>query len=177
MNKAWCLSERLDNNIKKMKVCMSEEAAYWYRYITTCTLLNCWDGTCAALNGCDKDGDLIFLTDNRILVENIRPTRTIFCIQRNAEKVEPTEDTQIRSNLASFGDDIGKTTNKVTAMYDVQSYYPKDSAEYETLEYRIQSGQLYQQNQETVPSRSNACRKTRLTGTSRVSPMRLTVEP
>lgn len=88
------------------------------------------------------------LTDNRILVENIRPTRTIFCIQRNAEKVAPTEETQIKSNLASFGDDIGKTTNKVTAMYDVQSYFPKGSAEYETLEYRIQSGQLYQQNQQ-----------------------------
>ena len=134
------------NNIKKMKVCTTDEAFHWYRYITTCTLLNCWDGTCAALNGCDKDGDLIFLTDNRILVDNIRPTRTIFCIQRNAEKVVPTEDTQVKSNLASFGDDIGKTTNKVTAMYDVQSYYPKGSVEYDTLEYRIQSGQLYQQN-------------------------------
>jgi len=86
------------------------------------------------------------LTDNEVLVDNIRPTRTIFCIQRNATKVEPTEEILIKSNLASFGDDIGKTTNKVTAMYDVQSLYEPGSREYETLEYRIMSGQLYQQN-------------------------------
>ena len=82
------------------------------------------------------------LTDNRILVENIRPTKTIFCVQRNAEKMIPTEDILIKSNLASFGDDIGKTTNKVTSMYDVQSLYEPGSREYETLEYRIMSGQL-----------------------------------
>lgn len=134
------------NNIKRMKICRGVEAAYWYRYIKTCTILNCWDSTCAALNGCDKDGDLLMITDNAVLVENIRPTRTIFCIQRNATKVVPTEDVLIASNLASFGDDIGKTTNKVTAMYDVQSGFEPGSAEYETLEYRIMSGQLYQQN-------------------------------
>lgn len=134
------------NNIRRMKICRSAEAAYWYRYIRTCTILNCWDSTCASLNGMDKDGDLVMLTNNRILVENIRPTRTIFCVQRNAEKVIPTEEVLIKSNLASFGDDIGKTTNKVTSMYDVQSLYEPGSIEYETLDYRIMSGQLYQQN-------------------------------
>ena len=134
------------NNIRKMKICRNEDTAYWYRYITTCTVLNAWDTTCASLNGMDKDGDLVMLTDNKILVENIRPTKTIMCVQRNAEKIVPTETTQIASNLASFGDDIGKTTNKVTSMYDVQSLYDQDSLEYRTLEYRIMSGQLYQQN-------------------------------
>ena len=86
------------------------------------------------------------LTDNSVLVDNIRPTKTIFCVQRNAEKVVPSEDTQVASNLASFGDDIGKTTNKVTAMYDVKSLFEPGSLEYDILEYRIMSGQLYQQN-------------------------------
>lgn len=134
------------NNIRRMKICRRDDAAYWYRYITTCTILNAWDTTCASLNGMDKDGDLVMLTDNSILVDNIRPTKTIFCVQRNAEKVVPSEDTQVASNLASFGDDIGKTTNKVTAMYDVQSMFEPGSLEYDTLEYRIMSGQLYQQN-------------------------------
>lgn len=86
------------------------------------------------------------LTSNHVLVDNIRPTKTIFCIQRNAEKVIITEDILVASNVSSFGDDIGKTTNKVTAMYDVQSLYEPGSEEYEILEYRIQSGQLFQQN-------------------------------
>lgn len=135
------------NNIRKLKICRDEDPMYWYQHIGTCTVLNAWDTTCASLNGMDKDGDLVMLTDNLVLVENIRPTKTIFCVQRNAEKITPTEETQVASNLASFGDDIGKTTNKVTSMYDVQSLFDRESREYETLEYRMMSGQLYQQNQ------------------------------
>jgi len=134
------------NNIKKRKVANSEEAKYWFRYIKTCTLLNAWDTCRAATNGADCDGDLYFLTDNKVMLESLPETKTIYCVQRNATKVIPTEEALIASNLASFGDDIGKTTNKVTAMYDVQSVYDVDSDEYKILEYRIMSGQNYQQN-------------------------------
>lgn len=68
------------------------------------------------------------------------------CVQRSASKTIPTEDDLIASNIAGFGDDIGRTTNFVTSMYDVMAGYTEDSIEYQTLEYRIQSGQLYQQN-------------------------------
>ena len=134
------------NNIQKRHVSSSEEAQYWFQYITTCTMLTPWDTCRAATNGADCDGDLYFLTDNPVMLNNLPESKTIMCIQRNATKVVPTEEVLIASNLASFGDDIGKTTNKVTAMYDVQSLYEPGSAEYDTLEYRIMSGQLYQQN-------------------------------
>lgn len=86
------------------------------------------------------------LTDNSVLVNNIRPEPTIFCVQRTAVKKVVTEDDLINSNIAGFGDDIGKITNRVTAMYDVQSQYDKESEEYKVLDYRIKCGQLYQQN-------------------------------
>lgn len=41
------------NNIKKMRVANTSEMAYWYQYITTCTLMNAWDTTTQALNGAD----------------------------------------------------------------------------------------------------------------------------
>lgn len=84
----------------------------------------------------------MFLTNNRVLVENIRPLPTIFCAQRTAQKIEVTEEDLVQSNIASFGDDIGKTTNWITSMYDVQSLFDKDSDEYKTLDFRIMSGQL-----------------------------------
>lgn len=93
-----------------------------------------------------KDGDLVFITDNHILVDNIRPTRTIFCIQRTAEKIDVGEEDLIRANIASFGDDIGRTTNWITSMFDVQAKYEVGSPEYEILDYRIKCGELYQQN-------------------------------
>lgn len=86
------------------------------------------------------------MTDNKILVENIRPTPTIFCVQRNAEKTDVSEDDLVRANIASFGDDIGKTTNWITSMFDVRAQYERGNKEYDTLSYRICCGQLYQQN-------------------------------
>ena len=41
------------NNIRRMQVANSEEMAYWYRYMTACTMMNAWDTTTQALNGAD----------------------------------------------------------------------------------------------------------------------------
>ena len=134
------------NNIRLMSIIHNETANYWYRYMSACTVFNSWDSAAHALNGMDKDGDLVLTTDNQVLVDNFRPSPTIMCAQRNADKVEIDEDLLIQSNINSFGDDIGKTTNWITTMFDVQSQYEPDSEEYKVLDYRIKCGQLYQQN-------------------------------
>ena len=134
------------NNIRRVRVCQSEAAMYWYRYNTTGTILNSWDTITAALNGCDFDGDLVMLTDNPVLVRNCRQLPTIMCIQRKAAKVVPTLEDTVRSNIAAFGDEIGKTTNWVTSMYEVQAGFRPGSEEYEMLDYRTKVGQLIQQN-------------------------------
>lgn len=134
------------NNIRLMRIANNDKVRHWYRYMRTCTIFNSWDTAAHALNGMDKDGDLVLLTDNKVLVNNYRPLPTIMCAQRNATKVEVTEEQLIQSNIDSFGDDIGKTTNWITTMFDVQSSFPIESKEYQTLEYRIMCGQLYQQN-------------------------------
>lgn len=134
------------NNIRLMKVSDNEDIRYWYRYMNACTVFNSWDTTVQALNGMDKDGDIVLLTDNKVLIENFRPLPTIMCVQRSADKVVVEEKDLIASNINSFGDDIGATTNRITSMFDVQSGFPPDSKEYKTLEYRIICGQLFQQN-------------------------------
>lgn len=134
------------NNIRLMKIANNDEVNHWYQYMTACTIFNSWDTAAHALNGMDKDGDLVLLTDNKVLVENYRPLPAIMCAQRNATKVEITEELLIQSNIDSFGDDIGKTTNWITTMFDVQSQYESESEEYKVLDYRIKCGQLYQQN-------------------------------
>ena len=134
------------NNIVRMKIANSEEMAHWYQYMDTVVLLNSWDTATAALNGCDKDGDLLFTTNNRVLVDNLKDLPALMCFQRKAEKTIPTDNILIQANIDSFGDDIGKVTNRVTSMYDVQSLYEPDSEEYKILEYRIMCGQQLQQN-------------------------------
>lgn len=134
------------NNIKLVRPVRASEAYYWYRYMNTCTIFNAWDTTTSALNGCDFDGDIVMLTDNRVLTEKHIETPTLMCAQRRASKCIPTDDDFIKSNIDSFGNDIGQTTNWITSMFEVQSHFPKDSKEYKTLAYRIMCGQLYQQN-------------------------------
>ena len=79
-------------------------------------------------------------------MENVRPTLTLVCAQKSAQKKVVTEADLIQSNIDGFGNEVGKVTNRVTSMYDVQARYEPGSAEYETLAYRIRCGQLYQQN-------------------------------
>lgn len=92
------------------------------------------------------DGDLVFLTDNRVLVEKHRPLPALMCVQRRAQKRISTDDDFIRSNIESFGNEIGQTTNWITSMFEVQSHFDHNSNEYGILEYRIKCSQQYQQN-------------------------------
>lgn len=134
------------NNIRLVSPVDRAEARHWYRYMTTCTIFNSWDTAASALNGCDFDGDLVMLTDNNVLVNKLVPLPALMCAQRKATKKIPTEDDFVRSNIESFGNEIGQTTNWITSMFEVKSRFEKGSREYETLDYRIRCGQLYQQN-------------------------------
>lgn len=134
------------NNIRLVHPHHSEEANYWFKYLHTSTVLNAWDTACQALNGCDFDGDLVMLTDNPVLVEKLVVSPAIMCVQRKAAKKLVTEEDVIQSNINSFGDDIGKTTNWITSMFEVRSHFDRDSEEYKMLDYRIKCGQLFQQN-------------------------------
>lgn len=86
------------------------------------------------------------LTDNNVLVNKLKPLPALMCAQRRADKSIPTEEDFIRSNIDSFGNEIGQTTNWITSMFDVQAGFSPESEEYKMLTYRIQCGQLYQQN-------------------------------
>lgn len=134
------------NNIRAVTPCRRADAAYWFRYMCSCTVLNAWDTITMALNGADFDGDSVMLTDNEVLLRRHRPLSALMCAQRRAEKRIPTTDDLIRSNIASFGNEIGQTTNWITSMFEVQARFEPGSEEHRALEYRIRCGQLYQQN-------------------------------
>lgn len=134
------------NNIRMVHPADNDAVRHWYRYLNTTTVFNSWDTATIALNGCDFDGDIVMLTDNNVLVNKMTPLPALMCIQRKAEKRVSVEADFIRSNIESFGNDIGQTTNWITSMFDIRSEYDPSSQEYKELSYRIRCGQLYQQN-------------------------------
>lgn len=66
-------------------------------------------------------------------------------MQRKASKIVPQEKDMVMANKLAFGDEIGSTTNRITAMIERQAMFNKDSGEYKELDYRIKCGQHYQQ--------------------------------
>lgn len=134
------------NNIRSVTVSDSDEARHWFRYIHSCTIFNAWDSAMAALNGMDFDGDIVMLTDNNVLVRKHRPLPALMCAQGAAAKIIPSEEDMIQSNIDSFGNDIGQTTNWITSMFEVQSHFDEDSEQFRTLDYRIRCGQQAQQD-------------------------------
>lgn len=134
------------NNVRSVRCADNNDIRYWFKYMRTCTAINAWDTMMPACNGMDFDGDLVMLTDNAVLVRNIRELPTLMCAQRKAGKIIPTEEDFVRANIKSFGNDIGAITNRATSMYEVLSHFSPDSEEYKTLLYRIQCCQLFQQD-------------------------------
>lgn len=86
------------------------------------------------------------LTDNPVLIRKHIPLPTLMCAQRKAAKRISIEEDFIRSNIESFGNEIGQTTNWITSMFEVRDKLERGSDEYRALSYRIDCGQLYQQN-------------------------------
>lgn len=135
------------NNIRMCNVNSSEECQYWYQYMDTIMIINGWDSFCMAENGEDWDSDLNFSTNNSVLKRRYKLLPAIECVQRNTSKVVVTEKEVLKTNKNGMGNQVGTITNYVTSMMEVQSHFEKDSKEYKELEYRIECGQLYQQNE------------------------------
>ena len=135
------------NNIRMCNINNSDECQYWYQYMNTIMIINGWDSFCMAENGEDWDSDLNFSTNNPVMKRRYRYLPAIECVQRNAEKIVVTEAAVKKTNKAGMGNQVGTITNYVTSMMEVQSHFEKDSPEYKELEYRIECGQLYQQNE------------------------------
>ena len=133
-------------NVCKLNIVDNEETQKWFKYITTCCMLNGWDTTAIRCNGADYDADTFFTTNNKVLLESFEYKPTLMCLQDSVEKKIPTEYDYIKSDINGFGDSIGSVTNKATNMISLREQFDIDSEEYKRLTYRISTMMNYQQN-------------------------------
>ena len=133
-------------NVCKLKITNTEELQKWFKYITTCCMLNGWDTTAIRCNGADYDADTFFTTNNKVLLDSFEYKTTLMCLQDSVPKKVPTEDDYIKSDINGFGDSIGSVTNKATNMISLREQFDPDSEEYKRLTYRISTMMNYQQN-------------------------------
>ena len=133
-------------NVCKLNIVNNEEAQKWFKYITTCCMLNGWDTTAIRCNGADYDADTFFTTNNKVLLDSFEYKTTLMCLQDSVPKKVPTEEDYIKSDINGFGDSIGSVTNKATNMISLREQFDPDSEEYKRLTYRISTMMNYQQN-------------------------------
>lgn len=134
-----------EHSIVRQNVCSSDDAKYWFQYMESIAIVNAWDTMPAALNGFDFDGDLLFTTDNEVLMRRQKNLPALRCIQHKAKKELITEESLIQSNLNGFGSQIGQITNRCTSMTSLMANYSEDDEEYKVLKYRTQCMQAVQQ--------------------------------
>ena len=133
-------------NVCKLNIVNNEETQKWFKYITTCCILNGWDTTAIRCNGADYDADTFFTTNNKVLLESFEYKPTLMCLQDSVPKKPPTEEDYIKSDINGFGDSIGSVTNKATNMISLREKFDPNSEEYKRLTYRISTMMNYQQN-------------------------------
>lgn len=135
-------------NTVKQQIKYSEKADYWFRYIKDCIVLNSWDTLRIAESGADCDGDILFTTNNKVLVEKHVKLPALDCQQRGAVKVkssEITEEMVAATNKRSFKSNVGTITNIGTSMLNLQSNFARESSEWNELQYRTICIQHFQQ--------------------------------
>ena len=133
-------------NVCKLKIIDNSETQKWFKYITTCCMLNGWDTTAIRCNGADYDADTFFTTNNKVLLDSFEYKTTLMCLQDSVPKKNPTEEDYVKSDINGFGDSIGSVTNKATNMISLREQFDPDSEEYKRLTYRISTMMNYQQN-------------------------------
>lgn len=147
VDKVLCYRAPMSNehSIVQQSICCNKEAQYWFQYMESIAIVNAWDTMPAALNGFDFDGDLLFTTDNEVLMRRQTNLPALRCIQHKAKKEIISEENLIQSNLNGFGSQIGQITNRCTSMTSLMANYTEDDEEYKVLKYRTQCMQAVQQ--------------------------------
>ena len=135
-------------NVVKQKIKYSDLSDYWFRYIKDCIILNSWDTLRIAESGADCDGDILFTTNNKVLVDRHKVLPALECEQRGAVKVKSKDITEVMkatTNKRNFKSNVGSITNIGTSMLNIQSNFEVGSKEWEELEHRTICIQHFQQ--------------------------------
>lgn len=131
------------NNIARMNLKNTEEMQKWYRYLGEMFILNGCDATCARMSGCDCDGDTVFSTDDKYIIKGAqREALPVVCLQKSASKQLCDEQSFIEADkILIKGDveDVGTVTNRATNIESYKANFPKDSKEWQELDYRVQA--------------------------------------
>ncbi|MCM3387311.1 RNA dependent RNA polymerase [Ureibacillus chungkukjangi] len=111
---------------------------HWYKYLKSGIIYNVWDVDTIRHSDSDWDGDIVFTTDNEIILNNIIPNLNVITYEKATAKPQKLNGTNILStDLRSFNSKIGAITNYSTTFISMLANFEKDSEGYNELIKRI----------------------------------------
>lgn len=116
----------------------------WYQYIESGIIYNIWDLSTIIHSDSDYDGDIVFSTDNNIIINNIVKDIIPITYQKESAPNKKITKTNIyKADMAAFNSQVGIITNYSTSFFAMLAKYEKDSKEYNELLNRIRLLRLY----------------------------------
>lgn len=119
----------------------------WFKYITSGIVYNVWGCDCMLHADSDFDGDLVFTTDNEVMINSVIPGNPITYAKKPTEKKHINKKDLYKADLMSFDSKIGYITNCSTTLYSMLPLYEKGSKEYLEIINRLKICRKEQGNQ------------------------------
>lgn len=119
----------------------------WYKYLYSGIIYNVWGMDCMLHADSDFDGDIIFSTDNEIMLRNSFGGNPITYQKKPTEKKYIDTKDLYKADLLSFDSKIGYITNCSTTLYSMLPLFDKDSIEYNTIMHRLKECRVAQGNE------------------------------
>lgn len=115
----------------------NEKMQEWYKYLWSGIVNSIWDIAVINMSDSDYDGDIIFSTDNQIMIDAVIPSPPVTYAKRKAPNQKLTQHNLVINDLRGFGSQIGQITNVASSIIGKQANFEKGSPEWEELEKRV----------------------------------------
>lgn len=109
----------------------------WYGYIYSSIIFNAHDESFMRLSGADVDGDICMTTPNLVDYVYADKYLTPTYERKSAEKKKIELDDLWKSDILSFGSDIGLVTNYGTTYYDMLSLFDENDTMHDIIINRL----------------------------------------
>lgn len=110
----------------------------WYKYINSGIIYNVWGVDTIRHSDSDWDYDIVFTTDNDIMISSIFPAKNVITYEKVSAPSQTLSSTNIlNTDLRSFDSKVGTITNYSTTFITMLSNFKKNSSEYNELIDRI----------------------------------------
>ncbi|RKJ29872.1 hypothetical protein D7X33_42160, partial [Butyricicoccus sp. 1XD8-22] len=134
-----CRSPMVDfHEHNKINFIHNDETNEWYQYLDSGIVYHLWGTDTIRHSDSDWDYDIVFTTDNDVVLNSIIPNKNVITYDKNTANAQKLNNTNIlKTDLRSFDSKIGQITNYSTSFISMLANFKEDSDEYNELLQRI----------------------------------------